>query len=83
MAIRKDDYQCALDVQTACNLSGVVYAFADIMKRICEDSHEYGTEWRNTHAISRLFAEQIMHLTSKRDYFEAYKLCETGATDNT
>ena len=68
------DYRSALDVQCACNLSGVVYSFARIMERICKDTN--GTDEKNTHAICRLFAEQITHLTSGKGYSEAYDECE-------
>ena len=72
--ITPHDYQSALDVQCACNLSGVVFSFSRIMERICEDGGS--TEDRNTHAICRLFAEQIMHLSSAKSYHEAYDECE-------
>jgi hypothetical protein len=71
------DYQTALDVQSACNLSGVIHSFNNIMEKICEDIK--GTDDRNNHAICRLFAEQIMFLTSNRDYMDAYNECEQKA----
>ena len=36
--LTKNDYQTALDVQDAVNLSGVVFSFAKIMERICEEA---------------------------------------------
>jgi hypothetical protein len=71
------DYDSALAAQTACNLSGIVFSFADIMHRLCNT--EKSTTPRNEHPICRLFAEQIMHLTSKTDYYKAYGLCEDEA----
>jgi len=58
--------QTALDVQDACNLSGVVQSFAKILtetlwpeaRRINE-----GTDWVNRHPISQLFASKIEDLT--------------------
>ena len=57
--------QCALDVQTACNLSGVVRAFAAITETLWDEARKggRGTDFVNTHPISRLFAEQISHLS--------------------
>ena len=83
MSIKKEDYQAALHSQSACNLSGVVFSFAQIMQRICDEANEKGegTDWKNLHPICRLFAEQIMHLTGKTDYFEASKICEQKSKD--
>lgn len=71
------DYHNALLVQSACNLSGVVFDFSRIMQKICNQSTKeaLGTDWKNHHPICRLFAEQIMHLTSEREYSEAFKIC--------
>lgn len=72
------DYQTALDVQNACNLSGVVIAFAEIMQRLCKDVHS--TTDRNRHPICVLFAEQIKWLTlSELGYTAAYDACIQGA----
>lgn len=64
--------QEALDAQSACNLSGIVLAFA----RIVEDMRGplgFDTPRCNTHPICRLFAEQILHLTTAgRDPHETY-----------
>lgn len=74
--LRKEDWQAALDVQSACNLSGVVFSFAQIMERLCREvGAMQGTAWKNGHPICRLFAEQIMHLTSQTSYHEAYQEC--------
>jgi hypothetical protein len=77
----KDDYQFAIYSQTACNLSGVVFGFARVMKRICYQARAEGcgTEWRNTHPICRLYAEQIYHLTRNADWQKAYDECERMA----
>ncbi len=71
------DYQDALHVQTACNLSGVVHSFNRVMKKICNQSNkeQRGTEWKNSHPICRLYAEQIMHLTAETEYSAAYAIC--------
>lgn len=80
MKVTKRDYEMAIDAQSACNLSGVVLAFAKIMERICEDTRELGTDAKNTHPICRLFAEQIMFLARGKgdsdNYHESYTICE-------
>ena len=76
--MRKQDYEDALMVQSACNLSGVVHSFSEILSRLVKEAQEQGkgTDWINTHPICVLFAEQIKHL-AEGDYFEAYKICES------
>ena len=78
-----NDYQSAIDSQSACNLSGIVRSLAEITDRICEEARAngQGTDYVNRHPICRLFAEQIMHLTSGTSsagtsYGEALKICE-------
>ncbi len=56
------DYQEAIDVQNACNLSGVVGSFSRVLTKLWEVPGA-GTEFVNTHPISRLYAEQIAHLS--------------------
>lgn len=70
--------QMALDVQCACNLSGVVRSFARVMDAIPPGS----TDERNKHPIAILFATQIAYLSgvavvvdSSCDYNAAYKAC--------
>lgn len=65
----------ALNVQDACNLSGVVYSWSRILNALVAipslDDGEYGDgEWnklgtdaRNTHCINVLFADKVAHLT--------------------
>lgn len=50
-----------LAVQDACNLCGVALAFARAMIDLGE--HTRGTDERNTHPISVLWADKIAHLT--------------------
>lgn len=58
-------YQTALDVQNACNLSGIVHSLSRMMDEIWTEARENGkgTDYVNTHPICRLFAEQIIFLT--------------------
>jgi hypothetical protein len=75
--LKKIDYQNALRTQSACNLSGIVHSFSEMLPKIWAEAREAGegTDWVNEHPICILFAEQISHL-AKGDYFEAYKVCE-------
>lgn len=56
--------QSALDVQTACNLSGVAQSFADVMMGLRRLPECAGTEWANRHPIAVLYATQITHLAT-------------------
>lgn len=54
----------ALQVQDACNSSGVVFSFARQMQTICDASTELkkGTDWKNHHPIVFLFTYKIQAL---------------------
>jgi len=85
MKVTPHDYQMAMDSQCAPNLSGIVFSFAKIMERICEDTREEGGYAKNTHPICRLFAEQISHLSGGgpcgdwESFHKAYEICEEMA----
>jgi len=83
MTLRREDFQAALWSQSACNLSGVVFSFARVMQRICDEANatNKGTDWKNQHAICRLFAEQINHLTRARSYDDAAETCEVAVKE--
>lgn len=56
----------AIQVQDACNLSGVVHSFSRSMARLWEIAHESkgkGTKWVNTHRVARLYASKIQSLS--------------------
>ena len=61
MPVSKELYQQALDVQNACNLSGVVQSFSKAFDEIWKAAREVerGTDYVNTHPISVLFADKI------------------------
>ena len=73
----RNDYQKALDSQSACNLSGIVHSLSEVISRIWEEAQEKGkgTDWVNSHPICRLYAEQIYHLTSGTTWENAYSQC--------
>jgi hypothetical protein len=62
----------ALQVQDACNLSGVVFSFARAMQRLCDLSRELGqgTDWKNKHVVCKLYADKIKSLTGELDLTE-------------
>jgi hypothetical protein len=55
----------AINVQDACNLSGVVHSFSRILSHlwIYANEHGYGTYWVNLHPLSVLFANKITSLS--------------------
>jgi hypothetical protein len=57
--------QDAMQVQDACNLSGVINAWNRAMTALWEVAHRdgHGTSWVNTHPINRLFASKVFQLT--------------------
>lgn len=71
----------AIDVQNACNLSGVVISFAEAMRDLCDLSNELGkgTAWRNSHRVARLYADKIKSLTGE---LESGDFDESNLTNN-
>jgi hypothetical protein len=82
-----DDYQWALDAQSACNLSGIVHTLSRIVAKIWNEANATGkgTHYANTHPIVRLFAEQIYHLATKDglSYPDAHHICTERSIDLT
>lgn len=69
--------QDAMTVQDACNLSGVVHAFARAMTAVREATN--GTSEANQHPIAVMFADKIMDLVGRpnfEDYGKAYDTCK-------
>lgn len=71
----KHDYKNALLSQSACNLPALLNSMANVAKRIDEEQGEY------RHPILRLYAEQVLWLTSATigdsdSYLEALKEVE-------
>lgn len=62
----KDLARNALDVQDACNLSGVVHSFSrDItrLRALLSAEPDFSTDKLNRHPICKLYADKIAHLT--------------------
>lgn len=70
----------ALDVQDACNLSGVVRSFALVTEALWEEARrtDQGTEWVNQHPVSVLFVNKMDSLVrdSGEKFSRAYDECE-------
>jgi len=69
-------YRDAVQVQDACNLSGVVFSFARHMQTLCDMGLD--TDQKNQHPVSVLFSSKITSLTGselgtnmERNYFTA------------
>ena len=77
--------QDALNVQDACNLSGVVHGFSRAMSDLCTLVPNTGE--RNTHPIAILWADKIAHLTGIQDLgnsvtMRAYDACHELAKED-
>uniref|UniRef100_A0A6M3LZC1 Uncharacterized protein n=1 Tax=viral metagenome TaxID=1070528 RepID=A0A6M3LZC1_9ZZZZ len=82
--LTKKDYESAIQVQDACNLSGVVSSFSEVLPRIWDEvrSNGKGTTEVNQHPISKLYADKIVDLARVRDFDSfsvAYKECRRRA----
>jgi len=81
-------FEAALTAQDACNLSGVVFSYAEAMQAVCNEAQRQGkgTDWKNQHPISVLFAGKIASLTRvEENYSQAYQVVTdevtTGSTE--
>src|SRR5260370_19523782 len=74
----------ALECQDACNLSGVVFSFAQAMQAICDEQNRLGkgTDWKNAHPIVTLYLSKLGSLNRgyyECDYMHASDACEALA----
>jgi hypothetical protein len=76
--LTEKDYQTALDVQNACNLSGVIRSWAEMTGRIWEDIRASGggTKAFNTHPINVLFSSKVSSLTESEDFIKFCEACD-------
>ena len=82
MSLAKEEYQKAINVQDACNLSGVVHSWSQILSKLWEEARRlgHGTDWVNQHPINVLFASKVSSLTgaglsSMPAFSKAYDAC--------
>lgn len=84
MKITSESYQVALDVQGACNLSGIVRAWIveiDKLNAYARENNK-GTEFVNAHPINKLFANKVADLcraVTFTEYLAAYDECKQRA----
>lgn len=66
--------QQALQVQDACNLSGVLYSWAEAMRELRDMDPDHDTEFYNTHPLNVLYASKVSSLTGcEINFADAYK----------
>ncbi len=81
--------QTALDCQDACNLSGVLASFKEIVHEVLWPEARrlgHGTEWVNQHPICTLFLSKLGSLNRgyfECDYLHASEACEKLARAET
>lgn len=67
----------ALQVQDACNLSGVVHSFSRAISRLrvlLDAEGKGGTSNLNMHPICQLWADKIRSLAGSQEYSDAYRI---------
>ena len=84
--MKPSDYQSAIDVQNACNLSGVVHSLSRLLPEVWAEAREQnqGTDYVNTHPIVIMYLNQLNWLAtgdcvSPRKFYAAQKVCEERA----
>ena len=78
------DYQDAIRVLDACNLSGVLHSWAQKQDKIRRDSQRKGISYA-THPINKLFAAKVVELcemgfADTEMFGEAFAACEEAAS---
>jgi hypothetical protein len=81
MKTLKELAQEAIDVQDACNLSGVVHGWHRAMEDLCDILRDSGTDGRNTHPINQMWASKChdlarMGTSDWEQYSKAYDACK-------
>jgi hypothetical protein len=56
--------QRAQEARNACNLSGVLFSFAEDMQIICDIANKngYGTHWKNFHPVVGAYIEALNNI---------------------
>lgn len=73
MKTMREAAQSALDVQDACNLSGVVHSFSKVVTILREQRDCNGTTWVNEHPVSILYSAKIASLTGVAHIAEGFE----------
>src|ERR1035437_7256041 len=85
----QDAAQIALECQDACNLSGVLASFKEIVHEVLWPEARRlgnGTEWVNSHPVVTLFLSKLCSLNRgyyECDYLHASDTCEALARNET
>ena len=79
--LTKEDYTNVLMMQDAVNLSAIIIAWAEVMKKINDEAwhRQSCVDWKNNHPINVLYASKVASLTGSElsnNFFDAYKACE-------
>ncbi len=81
--------ETALQVQDACNLSGVVHSWSKVVSALWDHAHagtlEHNTGTVNTHPINVLFVDKLAQLAGhyipyNERYSESYAACKELAS---
>lgn len=78
------EYQRAILIQDACNLSGVVHEWSRVMKKIWGEANarDKGTDWVNNHPINVMYASKVASLTGceiPETFSSSYHACLVAA----
>lgn len=63
-------HQNALDVQNACNLSGVVHSLVRDIQTLRDSPDCTGTSWINRHPVVLWYVDKLVDLTGRPDSTE-------------
>ncbi len=78
----------AIDVQNACNFSGVLFSFAEDMRAVCDHLNATGESSsinRALHPVAVLYIDKLADLQRRPGYEEfgkALRACEAAITTN-
>ena len=83
----KEHAKDALNVQNACNLSGVVHSFDKVVTDLWEEANRIGkgTDWVNTHPIVQAYVDKLASLarvqSNVNNVFDAFEACRKIAEE--
>ena len=83
----KEHAKDALNVQNACNLSGVVHSFDKVVTDLWEEANRIGkgTDWVNTHPIVQAYVDKLASLArvqaNVNNVFDAFDACQKIAEE--
>jgi hypothetical protein len=62
--VSHERWQEALDIQNACNLSGLVHSFPEVIAAVWDEAHERGegTAYVNRHPLVKLWLDKLCDL---------------------